>query len=165
MTIQFNPGSEVQRGDLCAFFQDACGSRTNIYEITYALYYVDPGPPETEVLIGAAQRTPVNPEMGEYYAALYIPPDAIVGSYRIRWTFKEANDVSPAQEIVMEFQVVANEATLGCHYSACVRELMRRLRIHLRDQCVAGEELVEVMVHGEKIVLRMDELWELTNVE
>lgn len=134
MAIEFNPGSEVQRGDLCAFFQDACGVRTNLYEISYALYYVDPGPPETEVLIGAAQRTPVNPEVGEYYAAMYIPPDAAVGTYRIRWTFKEANDNSAAQTIVMEFSVVAKEVSASCQYSQCVTELMRRLRIHLRDQ-------------------------------
>ena len=134
MATEFHPGAEVQRGDLCVFFQDACKVRTNVYEIYYALYYVDPGPPETEVLIGDPQRTPDNPEVGEYYAALFIPTDAIVGTYRIRWHFKEANDSSPATEIVQEFEVVTKEMTVGCQYSQCVRELLRRLRIHLRDQ-------------------------------
>jgi hypothetical protein len=134
MASEYHPGTELQRGDLCVFFEDACNVRTNVYEITYSLYYVDPGPPETEILVGYSDRTPVNPEIGEYYAALYIPPDAIVGTYRIRWSFKEANDASLATEIVMEFEVVAKEATVACQYSACVREILWRLRVHLRDQ-------------------------------
>jgi hypothetical protein len=160
MAVQLYPGSEVQRGDLCAFFQGSCGARTNVYSITYSLYFVDPGPPESEVLIGAANRTPVNPEIGEYYAALYIPPSAIVGQYRIRWSFKESNDTSAPQEIVMEFEVLSRSVTGACQYSQCITELMRRLRIHLRDHCVAGEELVLVDVAGEKMQVSLEELWE-----
>jgi len=60
MAVAFQPGDEVVRGDLDIFLTNALGP-TNAAEITYALYYVDPGPPEAEVLIGSAARTPVNP--------------------------------------------------------------------------------------------------------
>jgi len=38
--------------------------------------------------------------------------------------------------------------------------LVRRLRILLRDNCVGGEETVELDVAGENMVVRMDDLWE-----
>ena len=116
MATEFHPGQEIQRGDLCAFFEDACGVRTNVYEITYAIYFVqDLGlPTETEVLIGPAQRTPLNPEIGEYYAALFVPPDAQVGTYRIRWTFREANDASSSTISAPRSMRVASASSTGC---------------------------------------------------
>jgi hypothetical protein len=38
---------------------------------------------------------------------------------------------------------------------------MDRLRLLLRDQCVGGEEEVELDVDGERMVVRMDDLWEV----
>lgn len=104
MTSNFHTGSEISRADIRVIFTDDCGSRRNVHEITYALCYVDPGPPETEMLIGDEQRTPVNPEVGEYHPALFVPPSAVAGRYRIRWTFRRSTESSPEQ-IVAEFQV------------------------------------------------------------
>lgn len=131
----FHPGESVQQGDLCVHFQDADGLPTNVAVITYAVYYVDPGPPETEVLIGGASkaaRIPVNPNVGEYYASLMIPPTALVGRYRIRWTYQEAAGTTVGT-IVEEFQVQPKGLSV-VSYSAAVQECIRVLRIHLRDQ-------------------------------
>lgn len=132
MTLEFTPGSEIQRGDLDVFFQDSCNVPTNVYQITYNLYYVDPGPPETEVLIGCEDREPVNPQIGEYFAALFVPPNAQLGTYRIRWSFIRENG-GTASTGVMEFLVV-EKGSSQVTYSQCVKDLVRRLRIHLRDQ-------------------------------
>lgn len=131
MTVEFTPGAEIQRGDLDVFFQDSGGIPTNVYEITYAIYYVDPGPPETEVLIGNPTRTPVNPQIGEYYASLFVPPSSTIGEYRVRWTFRRSVGAVQTQ-IVMNFSVIEKGST-SVFYSDGEEELIRSLRILLRD--------------------------------
>lgn len=131
MPTEFKPGEEIQRGDLDVFFQDPSGNPTNVYEITYAIYYIDPGPPETEVLIGSSLRLPVNPRIGEYYAALFVPPSANIGEYRIRWTFRKSSIDVPSN-VVMAFSIVeANPRQVS--YSPGEQELINSLRILLRD--------------------------------
>lgn len=158
MATSFTPGKVLQRGDLNIFLVDNNNSPINAYEITYSLYYVDPNAPNLEVLIPPANRTPVNPQIGEYYAALMIPPAAALGSYRIRWIIKQTSG-SAVQTVVQEFSVVDQQSTVLL-YSQAQTEMIRRLRILLRDQCVGGEELVELDVDGERMVVRMDDLWE-----
>lgn len=133
MAVAFSPGQELGRGDLDIFLTNAAGNPTNAAEITYALYYVDPGPPEAEVLVGSAARTPVNPAVGEYYAALMVPPAATIGTYRIRWTFREFV-ASPQQQVVQEFAVVASSALAASVYSAAEQDMIDTLRLLLRDQ-------------------------------
>lgn len=94
---------------------------------------MDPGPPEAEVLVGSAARTPVNPAVGEYYAALMVPPAATIGTYRIRWTFREFV-ASPQQQVVQEFAVVASSALAASVYSAAEQDMIDTLRLLLRDQ-------------------------------
>ena len=159
MAVAFTPGQEVVRGDLDIFLTNALGNPTNAAEITYALYYVDPGPPEAEVVIGSATRTPVNPAVGEYYAALMIPSGATVGTYRIRWTFRELIN-SPQTQVVQEFAVVSVTATIVSPYTASELEMIESLRIMLRDNCVGGEEEVELDVDGERMAVRLDDLWD-----
>jgi hypothetical protein len=131
--MSFTPGQTLGRGDLDLFLTDANGIATNAAVITYALYYVDPGPPEVEVLIGSATRTPVNPAIGEYYAALMVPPTATPGTYRIRWTFQQYVNSTP-QQVVQEWQVVTPDTQLtAVQYTPCQTDLIRRLRILLRD--------------------------------
>jgi len=133
MAVAFAPEQEVGRGDLDIFLTNPAGNPTNAAEISYALYYVDPGPPEAEVLIGAAARQPVNPQVGEYYAALMIPSAATVGTYRIRWTFREFI-ASPQQQVVQEFAVVAAGSQLAPSvYSTAEQEMISTLRTMLRD--------------------------------
>ena len=161
MAVAFRPNDILGRGDLDIFLTNCNGYPSNAAEITYSIYYVDPGPPETEVLIGSATRTPVNPAVGEYYASLMIPSGATSGDYRIRWAFKELVNSSAAM-VVQEFAVVseASVLTTTTGYSSCVQGLIDTLRILLRDQCVGGEETVELDVGGERMVVRMDDLWE-----
>lgn len=158
MAVSYIPGQVLQEGDLDIRFSDSNGSPTNVYEITYDLYYVDPGPPETEVLIPPAGRTPVNSMVGVYYASMMVPPSASLGAYRIRWTFQQASGMA-TQQVVQEFQVAEPETQLVT-MSAIEEDMVRQLRIFLRDHCVAAEEVVILNVDGELMEVRMDELWE-----
>ena len=133
MPVVWQPGDILGRGDLDIFLTNAGGNPANAYEITYSLYYVDPGPPETEVLIPPADRTPVNPAVGEYYAAIMIPPSATPGTYRVRWTFREFSG-SPPQTVVQEWAVVEDSVVVTPGYTACEVELIWKLRVLLRDQ-------------------------------
>jgi len=170
MGVCFSPGQNIGRGDLDIFLQNSSGNPANAAEITYAIYFVDltGGPPGVEVLIGPAQRTPVNPSVGEYYATLQVPPSASPGDYRIRWTFRELPG-HPLQTVVQEFGVVDPSLALvggglggvgGTGYSAAELSAIRSLRILLRDNCVGAEEIVELDVGGERMLVRMDDLWE-----
>mgnify|MGYP000337540816 CR=1 FL=1 len=133
MAVAFLPGDTLGQGDLDIFLQNADGNPANAAEITYAIYYVDPTPPETEVLIGSAERIPLNPNVGEYYASLQVPSNATVGTYRIRWTFRQFV-ASPEQQVVQEWAVVGAGIVAIPTYSANVTALIGKLRLLLRDQ-------------------------------
>lgn len=132
MAVAFKPGQEIVRGDLDIFLTDSGGTPTNAAEITYSLFYLDPGPPEQEVLIGAVGRIPVNPAVGEYYAALMIPTGATIGTYRIRWQFRETVN-SPLLEVVQEFAVVSEATIITSPYSTAEQDMIDCLRVMLRD--------------------------------
>jgi len=136
MPVAFNTGQELGRSDLHLFLVNEYGVPMNAAKVTYAIYYVDKsqGEPGIEVLIGPAERTPVNPSVGEYYAALLVPPGAAAGTYRIRWKILKLVN-SEAQEVVQEFAVVAQAAQYqGLKlYSPCEAGLIDKLRIFLRD--------------------------------
>ena len=155
----FVTGQTIGRGDIDIFLTDGGGAPTNAFVITYALYWIDTMHGSVEVLVGNATRNPVNPTVGEYYAALVIPASANLGTYRIRWTIQQYSN-SPQQTVVQEFDIKA-PATVGASvYTPAVREMIDTLRLLLRDQCVGGEETVELDVEGERMVVRLDELYE-----
>ena len=134
MAVAFQPGETIGRGDLDIFLQNVQGNPANAAEIHYTLYYVSPGPPESEVQVGQPQRIPVNPAVGEYYASLMVPQGSTPGTYRIRWTFRELVN-SPQQQVVQEFAIVtAAGAAIIPGYSLAEQEMMRSLRMLLRDQ-------------------------------
>jgi hypothetical protein len=146
------------QGDLDIFLTNSQGFPANAAEITYAIYYVDPGPPETEVLIGSATRTPINPNVGEYYASLQVPSNATAGDYRIRWTFRQFVG-SPQQQVVMEWAVVTTGTVITPPaYSGYTQGMIDKLRMLLRDQCLGGEEIIEVDADGERITVSLEEL-------
>lgn len=129
----FTPGQTLGRGDLDLYLTEVSGVPTNAAVISYALYFVDPGPPEVEVLIGSATRQPVNPAIGEYYAALMVPPNATPGTYRIRWTFQQYVNSTP-QQVVQEWFVETPETVLEASaYSQFEAEMIQKLRVLLRD--------------------------------
>jgi len=133
MSTAFKRNQTLSRGDLDIYLTNSAGNVSNAASITYALYYVDPGPPEADVLIGGAQRIPENPAIGEYYASVTIPSTASYGKYRIRWTLKELVN-SPEQTVVQEFQIVPEGVTLGISLTPGQRSMIDKLRLLLRDQ-------------------------------
>jgi hypothetical protein len=132
MSVVFTQGQLLGRGDLDIFLSNASGNPINVYQITYAVYFVDPVS-QAEVLIGSNARTPVNPAVGEYYAALQVPSNAAPGDYRIRWLFRET--AASAQEgAVQEFGVVTvTSTTTESTYSSCVQDLINKMRVLTRD--------------------------------
>lgn len=163
MSVAFKQGDTIGRGDLDIFLSNANGNVANAYEIYFALYYVDPVS-SAEVLIGGDRRQPMNPSVGEYYAALAIPMSSTVGDYRIRWTFKEFAS-TPYQQVVQEFNVVGESVitSVDNRFTQCEKDMIHKLRILLRDQCFDGEELVELDVDGELMVISLAELHEVLN--
>ena len=132
MATTFYPGQTLGRTDLNLFLMDSNSNPINAFEISYAIYWVDPGPPEVEVLIGSPTRDPVNPQVGEYWAALMVPPSAVEGTYRIRWTFKQYAS-SPNQTVVQEWSVAASEEATVVTYDRASWEMMQNLRMLIRD--------------------------------
>lgn len=131
MAIEFKREQILARGDLDLFLTSMGGVPSNASEINYSIYYVDPTTGQ-EILIGTQGRTPVNPQVGEYYASLMIPNSAPLGTYRIRWSFKERVSY-PFQQVVQEFGVIDGCGEQVC-YSNSEWAMINKLRVLLRDQ-------------------------------
>lgn len=136
MAVCFTVGQELGRNDLKIFLVDEYGVPCNAAEISFALFFVDQsmGPPGVQILVGPAERTPVNPAVGEYYAAIMVPPGASAGEYLIRWTFRKTL-MDEEQEVVQEFGVTSPESCTDGQplFSTCERGLIDKLRVMLRD--------------------------------
>lgn len=129
----FVTGQTIGRGDLDIYLTDGSGNASNAYSITYALYWLDPAAGNAEVLVGTLTRIPVNPTVGEYYAALVIPASANLGDYRVRWTIQQYAN-SPQQQVVQTFDIVAPATTSASIYNAEEQDMINTLRLLLRDQ-------------------------------
>ena len=161
MGVTYNQGQTLGRGDLHVLLTNTSGNPMNAATITFAIYWVDSNT-DSEVLIGDPARQPVNPIVGEYYAAIMIPPSAAPGAYRIRWTFRERTNY-PEQQVVQEFGVVGQSVITGGSYgvdgsltapvSPCVADLINKFRVLTRDNCIAGEELLCVRVSPDETLL------------
>jgi len=127
--VAFYRGQQLGREDLNVFLDNANGNPTNVAEISYAIYDVTTG---LEALVGPPRRTPANPSVGEYYANIVIPLDANLGTYRVRWTFRETVS-GPIQSAVQEFAILDRAIETPQPYSPVTVDLARRLRILLRD--------------------------------
>jgi hypothetical protein len=133
MSVAYFRGQQLGPKDLHICPENSAGHPVNAAEITYALLDVTTG---QEVLLGVPRRDPVNDSVGHYYASVIIPLDANIGCYRIRWTLRETVG-GPIHQVVQEFNVIdkatdVNSALLAC-FSPCESEMIRRLRILLRD--------------------------------
>lgn len=132
MGVVFNQGQVLGRGDLDIFLKNSAGNPTNAAVVTFAIYCLDPAS-GVEVLVGSATRVAVNPTVGEYYAPIQVPADAAAGDYIIRWAVQEFTS-SPISIIAQEWGVVGQDVeTTASTLSACEAELVRRLRVMLRD--------------------------------
>lgn len=123
-------GQQLGREDLNLFLTNASGHPVNAAEISYAIYDFTTG---LEVLVGSNQRTPLNPTVGEYYASIVIPLDANLGEYRIRWAIRELIG-GPLQTVVQEFSVQDRDMVMPTCFTPTQTDLIRRLRMVLRDQ-------------------------------
>ena len=132
MSGAFKRGQELRRGDLDIFLKAKGGNPKDAAEITYSVFDYTHG---VEVPIPALSgQAPVRPTVGEYYASFFIPPDANIGKYRIRWYFREYVG-SPEVQILQEFNVVSDQTQVVTlpGVSAVEWDLIRGLRIMLRD--------------------------------
>ncbi len=160
MSVVFTTGQVLNRGDLDVFITNTSGNPSNVFQITFALYFVDPAS-QQEVLIGSANRIPVNPSVGEFYAAIQIPSSATPGDYRVRWLFKETS-TSQLQGVVQEFGIVSvTSQTTSNPHSPCVTDLIKKMRILTRDNCLSGSTEIEVYADGTEISVTMEELYEI----
>lgn len=130
MSVGFLRGQQMGREDLHIFTANSSGHPTNAAEIYYGIYDFTSG---MEVLLGPPKRVPANPAIGEYFASLIIPPDAHLGSYRIRWTLRETVG-GPLQSVVQEFEIQDRTIALIPSYSQIQADVVYRLRVLLRDQ-------------------------------
>lgn len=130
MSVAFFRGQQLGNEDLNIYLENNSGYPVNAAEIYYALYDFTTG---EEVLLGAPKRTPANSSVGCYYASIIVPLDANIGSYRIRWTFRETLG-GALHQVVQEFEVIDKATSSTSIYSCCEEEMIRRLRILLRDQ-------------------------------
>lgn len=130
MSVAFLRGQQLGRDDLNLSLVNASSHPANAAEISYALYDRSTG---VEVLVGSPRRTPANPSIGEYFANLIIPLDANVGDYVIRWRMRELVG-GPIQTVAQEFHVRDREALAAPIYTVVQTDLIRRLRMLLRDQ-------------------------------
>ena len=156
----FRPQQELGPEDLDINFTDSGGSPTNVAFIRYAIYFVDPNT-SLEMIVGDPERVPINPSVGSYYASLVFPTNSPAGDYIIRWTVRKMT-TSPVTTVVMEFGVVTEGGLiLTSQYTPNELDLIRSFRIKLRDNCIAGEEIVELDVDGVIMLVTMEELWEI----
>ena len=131
MSVAFFRGQQLGKHDLNLFLTSASGTPINAAEISYSIVDFTTG---QEVVVGPPQLSPANPSVGEYYVSLVIPLDANLGSYRVRWTFRELVG-SDIHQVVQEFEVVDKTTQLECPppYTKIERDLMGRIRMLLRD--------------------------------
>lgn len=157
----YTPGTLLGRQDLSIFLADPKGQPTDPYQVTFALYFVDPGPPEVEVLVGTPTRDPAHPSVGEFYAAILIPSGTRPGLYRIRWSFKQSVG-SAEQHVVQEFRVETQKVQL-VSMTPLESQAVWELRTLLRDQCLDGSMCVSLKVEEERdpILIRLDQLFEI----
>lgn len=131
MSTNFEQGQTLGQGDLDIFLTDSSGNPINAYQISYAIYFVDPST-GVEALIGPKEKIPANPTVGEYYAAMRIPGGAEIGCYRIRWLFRQTS-TSSQEGAVQQFGVIGTQQISVDPYTPCVRNLINKLRILTRD--------------------------------
>jgi len=86
------------RGDLPIFFKDSSGNPTSPYLVAYSLYQQGAC---GAVLVGCADRTPVEAAVGEYYVSGVA---ASPGQWFVEWTYQETS-TSPLTGVIFAFTV------------------------------------------------------------
>jgi len=129
MPLELTRGSITTPEDLAIEVLDSSNTPVDPFEITYALYDVTTG---SEVLIGPAARDPQRVGVGQYYAHFQVPENVALGLYRIRWSITE-NSGDSVNTVLQEFEIVAPSALITSTFTPIEADMIRRLRIRLRD--------------------------------
>lgn len=115
MSTVITRGEPLSRDDLKIFIQDLNGNYVSPAWITYTIYRVisdrfynqECG---EEPILETINSVPLPFGIGKFYAAWQMPHDISVGTFRIKWNFKEFPD-SRIQEEVQEFNIVQKATT------------------------------------------------------
>jgi hypothetical protein len=172
MSVLFKRGQELNRVDgLNVFLKAKDGTPRNAAEISYSIYDFTTG---VEVLCPPADRYPINPSIGEYFAAFRIPNDANIGKYHIRWHFRQYLNTKQI-EILQEFNIVGDSTQVVSvpGITPAEYDLVRGIRIMLRDNNPdrnyhfvppAGEEAINQFTRVFGYIWQDDELLEFLRV-
>jgi hypothetical protein len=155
--VTFRRSQELSRSNgLSLFLKSKDGSPKNAATISYSVYDFTTG---IEVLLPPTDRAPVNASVGEYYASFVVPVDANIGTYRIRWKFREYVNANQAQ-VLQEFAVVADTTQVVSVPGVTGNEwdLIKSLRVLLRDNNPARNYHF-VPPSGEESVNRMNRVF------
>lgn len=127
----FKRGQELGRGDLSLNLKTRDGNPSNAAEIHFNIYDFTTG---TEVLLPPTNRAAENPSIGEYFAPFFVPLDANIGKYRVRWDFRQFVGSQQVQ-VLQEFDIVETSTQVITLPGVTNVEfdLIRSLRILLRD--------------------------------
>jgi len=167
MAVAFHKGYTLTSGDLKISIRDMTGTLIDPYYIRYALYDVTTG---VEILIGPSERVPATTGTGQYYSNATVPLDANIGDWVIRWNFRESV-TSPLVEAVQEFNVVGDNVVVSVTGSPEVDNLIRRLRILLRDNnpdrnySIEGKELIDIKIENKIYSLSIEEFYSIIEEE
>lgn len=71
-------------------------------------------------------------DVGQYYAAYTVPLSAPLGNWNVKWFIQEVAG-GPEHEMFLKFNVVEETVQTALEVDACTAELLKLLRIALRD--------------------------------
>lgn len=165
MSVAFKPGQTLSSGDLKVTIRNSVGTPTDPSYIRYSLFDSTTG---IDVLMGAPDRIPATSGTGEYYVDATIPLDANVGDWLVRWNFKQS-PTSPMVQVVQPFNIVKESTVVSVTGDANIDDLIRRLRIILRDnnpdrnyrfRPPATEKFLQAQTHVFGYIWEDEELYE-----
>lgn len=132
MAIELFQGESSSPRDLVIKFSRTEGGKkvfTDPYSVTYTIIDSTTG---QDLAIGRPFKLPVKVDTGVLYAPWTVPLDEPAGAHRVRWTFKETA-ASGTQAVFTDFDVRAIQRCEAPEFGDCMNELIRQLRMLLRD--------------------------------
>jgi hypothetical protein len=100
----FKYGHVFQRGELPIYISDLSGNPVSPAIVTYTIFRYEAGNPNP-IQVGAADRTPVNAGIGEYYVSGVAGEFGQPGEWFVRWRYQADID-SPVTEDYYPFEVL-----------------------------------------------------------
>lgn len=111
-------GHLFQNGDLPLYVTDLAGAALSPYKVSYTMYYTPKGQGCLKQA-GPSGRTPVEGDVGYYYATGYAGQCGQPGDWLVKWKVQETVD-SPEVEIPYHFKVFdTSQYSVGTVPSPC----------------------------------------------